>query len=165
MIGRVVVGGLSVAKALYDFIGKEVLPGTGIPEAAFWTRFDRIIHDLAPKNRALLRKRDELQARIDDWHRTHKDKPVDLNAYTAFLKEIGYLLPEPATQKSESCRRENGMYCEFGVQSRRTLEVPPHSDSGGRHPIQRGSRDGVPPLLAFSTSARTVQLAGTPDTG
>jgi malate synthase len=86
MIERVVVDGLSVAKVLYDFINREALPGTGVPQAGFWTRLDSIIHDLAPKNRALLVKRDALQARIDEWHRARKGKPFDLPAYKAFLR-------------------------------------------------------------------------------
>src|SRR5262245_53630269 len=94
MTERVVVESLSVAKALHDFIGKEVLPGTGVPEAEFWARLERIVHDLAPKSRALLRKREELQARIDDWHRARKGKSFDRAAYKAFLAEIGYLVPE-----------------------------------------------------------------------
>jgi malate synthase len=94
MTERVVVDGLSVAKVLYDFIVKEVLPGTGVPEAAFWTRLDRIIQDLAPKNRALLKKRDDLQAQIDAWHRRHQAKPIDFAAYKKFLTDIGYLLLE-----------------------------------------------------------------------
>ena len=94
MTDRVVVDGLSVARVLHDFINKEALPGTGVPEAGFWTRLDRIVHDLAPKNRALLAKRDILQAKIDDWHRARKGKPFDLPAYKAFLGEIGYIVPE-----------------------------------------------------------------------
>ena len=94
MTDRVVVDGLSVARVLYDFINREVLPGTGVPEAGFWTRLDRIVHDLAPKNRALLAKRDALQAKIDAWHRERKGRPFDLPAYKAFLGEIGYLIPE-----------------------------------------------------------------------
>jgi malate synthase len=62
MTDRVIVDGLSIARVLHEFIRNEVLPGTGVPEAGFWTRFDRIVHDLAPKNRALLKKRDDLQA-------------------------------------------------------------------------------------------------------
>jgi malate synthase len=94
MTDRVVVDGLSIARALYEFIRNEVLPGTGVPEAGFWTRFDRIVHDLAPKNRALLQKRDDLQAQIDGWHRAHRGRPFDRTEYKAFLAEIGYLLPE-----------------------------------------------------------------------
>jgi malate synthase len=94
MTERVLIDGLSVAKALYDFITKEALPGTGISETAFWTRLDRLVHDLAPKNRALLAKRDALQGKIDAWHRARKGKPFDLPAYKAHLGEIGYLVPE-----------------------------------------------------------------------
>jgi malate synthase len=72
MTDRVMVEGLSVARVLYDFINREVLPGTGVPEAGLWIRLDRIVHDLAPRNRALLAKRDALQAQIDAWHRARK---------------------------------------------------------------------------------------------
>jgi malate synthase len=94
MTDRVIVEGLSVARVLYDFINREVLPGTGVPEAGLWTRLDRIIHDLAPRNRALLAKRDALQMQIDEWHRACKGKPFDLATYRAFLGTIGYLVPE-----------------------------------------------------------------------
>ena len=94
MTERVVVDGLSVAKVFHDFISKEALPGTGVPEAAFWARLSRLIHDLAPRNRALLKKRDDLQAKIDAWHRARKGQSFDLPAYKSFLGEIGYLVPE-----------------------------------------------------------------------
>ena len=94
MTDRVIVGRLSVARVLYDFINREVLPGTGVPEAGLWTRLDRIVHDLAPWNRALLAKRDALQAQINEWHRAHKSKPFDLATYRAFLGTIGYLVQE-----------------------------------------------------------------------
>ena len=94
MTDRVIVERLNVARVLYDFINREVLPGTGVPEAGFWTRLDRIVHDLAPRNRALLAKRDALQAQIDEWHHARKGKRFDLAAYRAFLGTIGYLVQE-----------------------------------------------------------------------
>ncbi|MFB8830865.1 malate synthase G [Azotobacter sp. CWF10] len=95
MTERVQVGGLQVAKVLYDFINAEAIPGTGVDVAAFWAGAANVIHDLAPKNRALLAKRDELQAKIDTWHQARTGQGHDAAAYKAFLQEIGYLLPEP----------------------------------------------------------------------
>ncbi|MFZ0848962.1 MAG: malate synthase G, partial [Hyphomicrobiaceae bacterium] len=84
MTERVLVDGLSVAKVLYDFVNREALPGTGLSETAFWARLDRIVHDLAPKNRALLKVRDDMQSRINAWHKAHIGQPSDLTAYKKF---------------------------------------------------------------------------------
>ncbi|MDE2133243.1 MAG: malate synthase G [Alphaproteobacteria bacterium] len=89
---RVRRGPLRVAKVLHDFINDEVLPGTDLPEEGFWSAFDAMLHDLAPQNRALLARRDDLQHRIDDWHRAHRS--FDAVAYKVFLREIGYLEAE-----------------------------------------------------------------------
>ncbi|MCX8132493.1 MAG: malate synthase G, partial [Roseococcus sp.] len=86
---------LNVAPELKSFIETEALPGTGVSAEALWSGLEAIIADLAPRNAALLAKRDGLQARIDAWHRAHPRQPIDLAAYEAFLREIGYLLPEP----------------------------------------------------------------------
>ena len=102
MTERVQVGGLQVAKALYDFVNNEAIPGTGIAADKFWAGAAAVIKDLAPKNRALLAKRDELQAQIDAWHQARKGQAHDAAAYKAFLQEIGYLLPEPEDFQSST---------------------------------------------------------------
>ncbi|TKJ78343.1 malate synthase G [Pseudomonas sp. CFBP13509] len=96
MTEHVQVGGLQVAKVLFDFVNNEAIPGTGITADQFWAGADMVIHDLAPKNKALLAKRDDFQARIDTWHQTHAGQAHDPVAYKAFLQDIGYLLPEAA---------------------------------------------------------------------
>ncbi|MFH5209827.1 malate synthase G [Antrihabitans spumae] len=99
MTERVQVGGLQVAKVLHDFVTSEAIPGTGIDPDAFWTGAERLIDDLAPRNRELLAKRDEIQGKLDAWHSEHPGTGYDRAAYKAFLQEIGYLLPEPAAFK------------------------------------------------------------------
>jgi malate synthase len=94
MVQRVQVGGLSVAEVLHRFV-EEALPGTGLDPAAFWDGLAGIIDDLAPRNAALLARREEIQGSLDRWHREHPGTP-DAEAYAAFLRELGYLLEEPA---------------------------------------------------------------------
>ncbi|NWE67230.1 malate synthase G [Pseudomonas gingeri] len=96
MTEHVQVGGLRVAKVLFDFVNNEAIPGTGLTADQFWAGADKVIHDLAPKNRALLAKRDDFQARIDAWHQSRASQAHDAVAYKAFLQDIGYLLPEAA---------------------------------------------------------------------
>ncbi|MFY6052883.1 malate synthase G [Acinetobacter baumannii] len=91
MTARIQKGKLAIAKELYDFIENEALPGSGLDSETYWKNFEQVVVDLSPKNKALLAKRDELQAKIDEWHRNNK---FELGAYKAFLTEIGYLLPE-----------------------------------------------------------------------
>src|SRR5689334_7767421 len=96
MTDRVSAGNLRVARVLYDFVNNEALPGTDIDPDSFWAGVDKVVTDLTPKNQDLLRRRDELQAQIDKWHRQRVIEPLDIEAYREFLTEIGYLLPEPA---------------------------------------------------------------------
>jgi malate synthase len=86
--------GLKVARPLHDMIEREALPSAGVASDTFWQGLSGIVHDLGPENRALLAKREQLQARIDAWHRERRGQPHDAAAYKAFLSEIGYLVPE-----------------------------------------------------------------------
>ena len=95
MTERVQVGGLQVAKVLFDFVNNEAIPGTGVDATQYWAGVEAVLNDLAPKNRALLAKRDDFQAQIDAWHQARAGQAHDAVAYKAFLQEIGYLLPEP----------------------------------------------------------------------
>ncbi len=94
MTQRVKRDELQVDQQLAQFIETQALPGTGVDPAVFWAGLDRLVHDLGPKNKAMLEKRETLQSQIDAWHITHRDAPHDRVAYKAFLTEIGYLLPE-----------------------------------------------------------------------
>ena len=93
MSERVETGGLRVAKCLHDLVSDEISPGTGVDAEAFWRALAEVVRDLGPKNRALLDRRDELQAQIDAWHVERAAQPLDPAEYRAFLESIGYLLP------------------------------------------------------------------------
>lgn len=92
-MSRIEKHGLQIEQVLYDFLVKEALPGSGVDADAFFAGFSKIVHDLAPRNRELLAKRDRMQAALDDWYRKN-GAPVDLATYEAFLREIGYIVPE-----------------------------------------------------------------------
>ncbi|MBU4531723.1 MAG: malate synthase G [Hoeflea sp.] len=92
-MNRIEKNGLGISADLYQFILDEALPGTGVEADGFFEAFAAAVDELAPKNRALLAKRDDLQEQIDAWHRDN-GAPHDLEAYKDFLKSIGYLLPE-----------------------------------------------------------------------
>ena len=94
MADFVEIGGLKVNDELYHLVRDEIVPGTGVNADRFWKSFGEIVRDLAPKNRALLEKRDKLQKQIDQYHLARKGQPFNREEYKTFLKEIGYLVPE-----------------------------------------------------------------------
>jgi malate synthase len=94
MTDRIQVGELHIAPVLHKLLENAIAPGTGIAPADFWAALEAILLDLAPKNRDLLAKRDQLQTQVDSWHQLNPGADYDRAAYKAFLQEIGYLLPE-----------------------------------------------------------------------
>src|SRR5436189_2085259 len=88
------IGSLGVARALHEFIEQEATPGTSISAEALWSGFTELVRDCGTCNRQLLQVRDELQSRIDQYHRDRSGEPLDLDEYERFLRDIGYVLPE-----------------------------------------------------------------------
>jgi len=102
MTERVRIGGLQIAEELHALIANEVIPGTGVDAGKFWAEFEKIVNDLAPLNRELLKKRDDIQARMDQWYSDNPQGYKDLDAYKAFLRDIGYLVDEPADFRAKT---------------------------------------------------------------
>ncbi|MFJ5624736.1 malate synthase G [Peribacillus loiseleuriae] len=92
MVDYVKVGNLQVAPVLFEFINKDGLPGSKLNQEQFWADFEKLVHDLSPKNKELLARRDEIQTKVNTWHRENKE--FDFAKYKSFLQEIGYLEPE-----------------------------------------------------------------------
>ena len=90
----ILLGQLSIAYQLLDFVNNELLPGTGVTKENFWNGLDKCAHVLAPKNRKLLEFRENLQKKIDVWHRDKKGEKIDIKEYKNFLVKIGYLKKE-----------------------------------------------------------------------
>ncbi|MEJ0002717.1 MAG: malate synthase G [Pararobbsia sp.] len=116
MSERIQHNGLQVAAILSRFIDDEALPGTGLDSAAFWQGFDALVHDLAPKNRALLAERDRLQAELDAWHRTHPGPVRDMAAYRKFLEGVGYLLPQGTQTQATTANVDTEISTQAGPQ-------------------------------------------------
>lgn len=115
MSNYIQVGHLRVAKVLHSFINEQVLPDTGVEQAQFWGGVDALIHDLAPKNRALLARRDELQEQINAWHKENKGN-ADFAAYKSFLEEIGYLEPKVEPFKVSTANVDDAIALQAGPQ-------------------------------------------------
>ena len=94
MTERVSIAGLQIDKQLADFVANEAVQGLEISAEAFWAACANVLNAHRDTNKALLAKRETLQAQIDEWHKAHRDTPHDVAAYKAFLTEIGYLVPE-----------------------------------------------------------------------
>ena len=94
--------GLKINSVLYEFINKEVIPGTNINSENFWKNFEKVVHELAPINKSLIKKRESIQTKIDEWHKNNIGKEFDKNEYTKFLKTISYLIEEKENFKVET---------------------------------------------------------------
>lgn len=94
MTPRIEKSGLQIAEVLVSLIEQEILPGTGIKPDEYWSGFASVVARFSPLNKQLLEKRDELQARVDAWHRQNPDNPINLDEYKKLLVDIGYLVPE-----------------------------------------------------------------------
>ncbi len=86
--------GLKISSALYEFINNEAIPGTKVDSEDFWKNFSNVAHELAPINKSLIEKREIIQKKIDEWHKSNQGKEFDKEKYIKFLKSIGYLVEE-----------------------------------------------------------------------
>jgi malate synthase len=116
MNARTTLHRLTVAPELHRFVEEEVLPGTGVDSQRFWQGFDALVHDLAPKNAALLAERERLQAEIDRWHEANPGPIRDAAAYRAFLERIGYLVPHPKGARATTTNVDDELALQAGPQ-------------------------------------------------
>ena len=97
--------GLKISSILFEFINNEVIPGTKVSTDEFWNSFAKAVTDLAPINKDLIKKREDLQRKIDDWHKSNSDKDFNKEEYLKFLKQISYLVEEKEDFKIETSKR------------------------------------------------------------
>ena len=116
MTQRTTAHGLQVANTLHQFIEEHVLPATGVASDAFWAGFSSIVSDLAPKNAALLAKRDALQLELDAWHTANPGPITDMAAYQGFLKATGYLVEHPAHVSATTTNVDDELALQAGPQ-------------------------------------------------
>ena len=94
--------GLKISPTLYEFINNEAIPGTELKSEEFWDKFSKVVHELSPKNRSLIEKREIIQKKIDNWHISKKGKEFNKNEYINFLKSVEYLIEEKNDFKIET---------------------------------------------------------------
>ena len=94
--------GLKISSILFEFINNEVIPGTEVITDKFWNSFAKAVTDLAPINKDLIKKREDLQRKIDDWHKSNSDKDFNKEEYLKFLKQISYIVDEKEDFKIET---------------------------------------------------------------
>jgi malate synthase len=94
--------GLKISLVLFDFINNEALPGTNIKSDDFWNKFEKVVHELSPINKNLLKKREIIQKKIDEWHENNKGQDLDKKKYLTFLKSISYITEEKENFKIET---------------------------------------------------------------
>ncbi len=94
--------GLKISSTLYEFVNEEAIPGTKVNSDDFWSKFSKIVHQLAPINKSLVEKREIIQKKIDNWHKSNDGKDFDKKEYINFLKSIGYLVEEKENFKIET---------------------------------------------------------------
>ena len=99
--------GLKISSNLYNFINNEVMPGTEIDPDTFWDRFEKTVHELAPINKRLIQKREDIQKKIDEWHIKNKGKDLNKKEYTEFLKSISYIVEEKEDFNIETSNVDN----------------------------------------------------------
>ena len=108
--------GLKISSSLFNFINNEVIPDIKIDSEDFWDKFSKVVHELSPINKALLKKRDDIQKKIDDWHKASKGKDLNKIEYLNFLKSIGYLIEEKDDFKIETDNVDNEISSVAGPQ-------------------------------------------------
>ena len=99
--------GLKISTRLFDFINNEVIPGTGINSDKFWNSFGEAVHELAPINKNLIKKREDIQKKIDEWHKKNKGKELNKKEYTDFLRSISYIVEEKKDFNIETTNIDN----------------------------------------------------------
>ena len=93
---------LKISSTLFEFINNEVIPETNIKADDFWKKFEKIVHELAPINKNLIKKRETIQKKIDEWHKGNSDKEFNKKEYIKFLKSISYIVEQKEDFKIET---------------------------------------------------------------